>query len=86
MDQAYTSPRRALLNEFRDSDTVRQLFKRGVLELDSVQGAEDKGHPQDTGRRSSSMGDLQMWDGFPRSYQPVLYASPSQQLIRMFEP
>ncbi len=86
MDQAYTSPRRALLDEFRDSEKVRQLFNRGVLELDAVQGAESKEHPQGAERRSSSMRQLQMWDGFARSYQPVLYASPSQQLIRMFEP
>src|SRR5262249_14364308 len=35
MDQAYTSSRRALLSEFRNSDQVRELFVRGVLELDS---------------------------------------------------
>ena len=35
MDQAYTSPRRALLLEFRRSEQVRRLIDRGVLELDS---------------------------------------------------
>jgi hypothetical protein len=33
MDQGFTSGRRALLLEFRDSERVRRLFERGVLEL-----------------------------------------------------
>jgi hypothetical protein len=33
MDQAYTSPRRELLTEFRSDNRVRQLIGRGVLEL-----------------------------------------------------
>ena len=33
MDQAYTSPRRALLSEFRRSEHVRQLIDRGIIEL-----------------------------------------------------
>jgi hypothetical protein len=33
MDQAYTSPRRALLLEFRRNEQVRRLIDRGVLEL-----------------------------------------------------
>jgi hypothetical protein len=34
MDQAYTSSRRALLAEYRNSERVRRLIARGVLELD----------------------------------------------------
>jgi hypothetical protein len=34
MDQAYTSGRRALVADFRNSAKVRELVKRGVLELD----------------------------------------------------
>jgi len=34
MDQAYTSPRRSLLNEFRNSEKVQELIERGVLELE----------------------------------------------------
>jgi hypothetical protein len=40
MDQAYTSPRRALLAEFRNSETVRALIERGVLELDGLRSVE----------------------------------------------
>ena len=36
MDQAYTSPRRALLFEFRGSPRVQQLTERGMLELASL--------------------------------------------------
>ena len=39
MDQAYTSPRRALLDEFRASEDVRLLITRGVLELDALRSA-----------------------------------------------
>lgn len=39
MDQAYASPRRALLFEFRGSDRVQQLTERGVLELASLSDA-----------------------------------------------
>jgi hypothetical protein len=35
MDQAYTSPRRALLSDFRNSADVRSLIQRGVRELDA---------------------------------------------------
>jgi hypothetical protein len=35
MDQAYTSPRRTLLLEFRRNEQVRRLIERGVLELDT---------------------------------------------------
>jgi hypothetical protein len=38
MDQAYASPRRALLSDFRHSEEVRQLITRGVLELDALRG------------------------------------------------
>jgi hypothetical protein len=36
MDQAYTSPRRALLAEFRNDEKVRDLVIRGVRELDAA--------------------------------------------------
>jgi hypothetical protein len=36
MDQSYASPRRALLAEYRTSETVRSLIDRGVLELDAM--------------------------------------------------
>jgi hypothetical protein len=39
MDQAYASPRRALLDEFRTSEDVRLLITRGVLELDALRSA-----------------------------------------------
>jgi hypothetical protein len=35
MDQAYTSTRRALLADFRNSEKVRSLIERGALELDA---------------------------------------------------
>jgi hypothetical protein len=35
MDQAYTSPRRSLLLEFRRNERVHRLIERGVLELDA---------------------------------------------------
>jgi hypothetical protein len=34
MDQAYTSPRRTLLSEYRNSERVESLIERGLLELD----------------------------------------------------
>jgi hypothetical protein len=36
MDQAYTSSRRTLLTEYRNSERVRGLIERGVLELDAL--------------------------------------------------
>jgi hypothetical protein len=36
MDQAYTSTRRTLLAEYRNSATVRSLIERGVLALDAL--------------------------------------------------
>jgi hypothetical protein len=39
MDQAYTSPRRTLLIEFRQSERVQRLFERGLLELESARRA-----------------------------------------------
>ena len=39
MDQAYTSSRRTLLAEFRNSEKVRRLIERGVLELDVLRTA-----------------------------------------------
>jgi hypothetical protein len=35
MDQAYTSSRRALLAEYRNSEKIRSLIERGALELDA---------------------------------------------------
>ena len=40
MDQAYTSPRRTLLLEFRRSEQVRRLVERGVLELAAPRNAQ----------------------------------------------
>ena len=39
MDQAYTSRRRLLLDEYRNSGKVRLLFERGLLEVDTVRHA-----------------------------------------------
>ena len=39
MDQAYTSSRRTLLAEYRNSGEVRSLIERGMLELDAVRHA-----------------------------------------------
>jgi hypothetical protein len=39
MDQAYTSSRRTLLADYRNSETLRSLIERGVLELDAVRQA-----------------------------------------------
>jgi Transglycosylase SLT domain len=39
MDQAYASPRRTLLSEYRKSETVRLLVERGVLRLDAMRNA-----------------------------------------------
>ena len=36
MDQAYASPRRTLLADYRNSGAVRSLIERGVLELDAM--------------------------------------------------
>ncbi len=36
MDQAYTSSRRTLLSEYRNSEKVRGLIERGLLELDAL--------------------------------------------------
>ena len=43
MDQAYTSPRRALLAELRHSEHVQRLIERGVLELDALRTARALG-------------------------------------------
>ena len=40
MDQSYTSSRRTLISEFRNSEQVRRLIQRGVLELDAMRGAQ----------------------------------------------
>jgi len=39
MDQAYTSSRRTLLAEYRNSEKVRSLIARGMLELDAARHA-----------------------------------------------
>jgi hypothetical protein len=39
MDQAYASPRRSLLTDYRNSEQVRSLIERGVLERDAVRHA-----------------------------------------------
>ena len=39
MDQAYTSSRRTLLSEYRNSEKVRWLIERGVLQLDALRNA-----------------------------------------------
>jgi hypothetical protein len=43
MDQAYTSPRRALLAEYRHSEKVRSLIERGVSELEAARHAANSG-------------------------------------------
>jgi hypothetical protein len=43
MDQAYTSGRRTLLADFRNSGEVRRLVDRGVAELDVIRAAEAVG-------------------------------------------
>ena len=39
MDQAYASPRRTLLSDYRKSEIVRLLVERGVLRLDALRTA-----------------------------------------------
>jgi hypothetical protein len=48
MDQAYTSSRRTLLSEYRNSEKVRSLIDRGVLELDALRNARTLGVPSAT--------------------------------------
>ena len=43
MDQAYASSRRTLLSEYRNSERVRLLIERGVLELDALRTARASG-------------------------------------------
>jgi hypothetical protein len=43
MDQAYTSTRRTLLTEYRNSEKVRWLIARGVLQLDALRSARTLG-------------------------------------------
>jgi hypothetical protein len=43
MDQAYTSTRRTLLTEHRNSEKVRSLIERGVLQLDALRNARTLG-------------------------------------------
>ncbi|HSC27800.1 MAG TPA: hypothetical protein VLD67_11030 [Vicinamibacterales bacterium] len=44
MDQAYSSSRRALLSDYRNSGTVRQLIERGVLELEALRDPRASGN------------------------------------------
>jgi len=39
MDQAYTSSRRSLLTDYRNSEAIRSLIDRGMLELDAIRRA-----------------------------------------------
>lgn len=48
MDQAYTSSRRTLLAEYRNSEKVRGLIERGVLQLDALRNARALGIPAAT--------------------------------------
>jgi hypothetical protein len=88
MDQAYTSPRRALLAEFRSSERVQQLFERGLRELDEVRSgfleSQTPVHEDELLDRSEQEDVL--WNGFRRSYQPVLNASRHPQTTSTFEP
>jgi hypothetical protein len=43
MDQAYASSRRTLLSEYRNSEKVRSLIERGVLELDALRNGRTLG-------------------------------------------
>jgi hypothetical protein len=43
MDQAYASSRRTLLSEYRNSEKVRWLIERGVLQLDALRNARALG-------------------------------------------
>ena len=43
MDQAYASSRRALLSEYRNSEKLRSLIERGVLELEALRAARASG-------------------------------------------
>jgi hypothetical protein len=45
MDQAYTSSRRTLLSEYRNSEKVRELIARGRLQLDALRAARAPGIP-----------------------------------------
>jgi hypothetical protein len=42
MDQAYTSPRRTILSQFRSSGQRRRLMERGVLELTVLRDAQPR--------------------------------------------
>ena len=44
IDETYSSRRGAILAEFRDSDAVRQLFQRAVVEWESRQTGRDAVH------------------------------------------
>ena len=55
MDQAYTSSRRTLLTEYRNSEKVRWLIARGVLQLDAPAQRPDFGYCCGTGSGASAM-------------------------------
>jgi hypothetical protein len=46
MDQAYASSRRTLLAEFKNSEEVRMLIARGMLELDVARAVRSTSNPQ----------------------------------------
>ncbi len=48
MDQAYTSSRRTLLTEYRNSDQVRGLIERGVLQLEALRNVKASSIPAAT--------------------------------------
>jgi Transglycosylase SLT domain len=52
MDQAYTSSRRTLLSEYRNSEKVRWLIERGVLQLDALRNTRTLGIAPATVRTS----------------------------------
>jgi hypothetical protein len=52
MDQAYTSSRRTLLSEYRNSEKVRWLIERGVLQLDALRNTPTLGVAPPTVRTS----------------------------------
>jgi hypothetical protein len=52
MDQAYASTRRTLLSEYRNSEKVRWLIARGVLELDALRTTRVSGNAASAVRTS----------------------------------
>jgi hypothetical protein len=89
MDQAYTSPRRALLAEFRSSERVQRLFEQGLRELETARRGPQTSVTLTRGDDQSADGagrEGELWNGFRRSYQPIVNAHRSHQTSSMFEP